>query len=280
MQGTISDWRRLSVIANRMVSYGLAADFFSVLKPETQWTKWCHTLVTDTCTGGLRRAGWNEQCGWCAADTTTASRPGTPGVRGQRRAGRQHCWDPQPRCGRRACGVTGRGWGSCGQPAGHPDPPSHLPGGGRRGWGVHPALPPHAQHRLQHGRLPPLCHSPHFQSAYRQVLTCPTSLSLWSVEVLLYVHRNRRVIGGREPTMVTSTFTQLLICFCRLAHRPIYIYIYALPYPQCSPTAAFCFHLTPTPCGQQFDLVRTASTWRKFRSLIVSYLFLFSPNIL
>ena len=34
-----------------------------------------------------------------------------------------------------------------------------------------------------------------------------------------------------------------------------------------------------TPCGQQFDLVRTASTWRKFRSLIVSYLFLFFLQI-
>ena len=185
MQGTISVWRRHSVIANRMVSYGLAADFFSVLKPETQWTKWRHTFVTDTCTGGLWRAGWNEQRGWCAAATTAASRTGTPGVRGQRRGGRQHCWDPQPRCGRRACGLTGRGRSSCGgQPAGHPDPPGHLPGGGRRGRGVHPALPPHTQHRLQHGRLPPLRHSPHLQSAYRQVLTCPASLSPlvgWSV---------------------------------------------------------------------------------------------------
>ena len=30
------------------------------------------------------------------------------------------------------------------------------------------------------------------------------------VEVLLYVHRNRRFIKGREPRTATSTFTQLL----------------------------------------------------------------------
>ena len=32
----------------------------------------------------------------------------------------------------------------------------------------------------------------------------------WLVEVLLYVHRNRRFIRDREPRTATSTFTQLL----------------------------------------------------------------------
>ena len=32
----------------------------------------------------------------------------------------------------------------------------------------------------------------------------------WLVEVLLYVHRNRRLIRDGEPRTATSTFTQLL----------------------------------------------------------------------
>ena len=36
------------------------------------------------------------------------------------------------------------------------------------------------------------------------------------VEVLLYVHRNRRLIRDGEPRTATSTFTQLLSSVCGL----------------------------------------------------------------
>ena len=56
-----------------------------------------------------------------------------------------------------------------------------------------------------------------------------TVLELWRysygviVEVLLYVHRNRRLIRDGEPRTATSTFTHLLSSASELTQAPVFI---------------------------------------------------------
>ena len=50
-------------------------------------------------------------------------------------------------------------------------------------------------------------------------------------------------MGAHDGHLDFHTAPDLFQSLCPCIY--IYLYVHALPYPQCSPTAAFCFHLTP-----------------------------------